>query len=395
MSANKIKAQFYRQPRYFNDFQCIGGSCPMSCCLVWSVDWSKEEVEKLKNAECSERLKTLVENSFGAVPDAPGKFRIIMDSKKRCPFLTEDNFCSIQRELGAEYLSYTCTVYPRNALLSENTVMNYCNLSCYRVLDTLCNDKDCMVLENYKSVNKKAERAYVDNNDDLLKHPELKYRHRLFEFFYEIIFDESRSVETSVTLGAVAAQNLAKGISAGNVNQIPERTASLTKALKDPKQIEKLENLKPNYAVKLGFAKRLNDIVLKSNMINLVSENDVIIADKYDEGIRNFNAAFADRPFALRNIALNLLLELKMPFRMKDAGIFENYCYYAAAIASVKLAAAVSYNIQSSNPEKIFKSTAAYISRFFSHNDGNVKLIVDLFKELNCMSPAYIALIVK
>ncbi len=395
MSENKVKAQFFRRPRYFKDFQCMGGSCPMSCCLIWSVDWTEQEIERLKNAECSEHLRMLVENSFGEVTDAPGKFRIIMDSKKRCPFLTEDNFCLIQRELGAEYLSYTCTVYPRNALFCGSTVMNYCNLSCYRVLDTLCNDKDCMILENYKPVHKKAGKVSMDSEADILSHPEFKYRHQLLEFFYEIISDESRSLETCVTLGAVAAQNLAKNISSGKINMIPENIASLKKALKDPKQTEKLEALKPNYSVKLWFAKKLNEIVLKTNMINLISENDLIIADKYDEGIRNFNAAFAERPFALRNIALNLLLELKMPFRIKDTGIFENYCYYAAAIASVKLSAAVSYNIQSLNPEKTFKSTVAYISRFFAHNDGNVKLIVDLFKELNCMSPAYIALIVK
>lgn len=392
MSKKNIKVQFFRQPRYFNDFQCMGGSCPVSCCTGWCVDWTEKEMEKLKNVECSEHLKELIDNSFGENGE---KYMIKMDQKLRCPFLTEDNFCAIQRELGEEYLSYTCAVYPRNVLISGNTFMNYCHLSCYRILDTLCNNKDCMVLENYKCVNKRAGKADADNNEDLLKHPELKYRQQLFEFFYEIISDESRSLETSITLGAVAAQNLARSISSGAADLIPQRIASLANAIKDPKQVEKLENLKPNYAVKLGFAKRLNEIVLKSNLIDLISENGAIISDKYDEGISNFNDAFAEKPFALRNIALNLLLELKMPFRVKDIGIFENYCYYIAAIASVKFVAAVSYNIQKSNPEKMFKRTAAYISRFFAHNDENVKPIVDLFKELNCMSPAYIALIVK
>ena len=64
MAGKKITAQFFRRPQYYKDFSCIGGTCPMSCCLVWKVNWSEDEVEKLKNAECSEELKTLIDNSF-------------------------------------------------------------------------------------------------------------------------------------------------------------------------------------------------------------------------------------------------------------------------------------------------------------------------------------------
>ncbi len=397
----------------------------MSCCVMWDVYWTEPEIEKLKNAECSEQLRNLVDNSFRPIENKPGMFRIIMDSKKRCPFLTDDDFCSIQRELGEEYLSNVCTIYPRSSFLSENTAANYCYLSCYKVLDTLCNDKDCMMLENYDRVSKKVEKVSFDSKADILIRPELRYRNQISEFFYEIISDESRSLETSVTLGAVAAQDLAKCASAGGADLIPERIAFLKKILKDPKQTEKLENLKPNYAVKLGFAKKIDDIVLKSKMINLLSGNGALIADKYDEGMRKFNAAFAERPFALRNIALNLLLELNMPFRSRDYSIFENYCYYAAAIASVKLTAAavfinnndsqvevtpvvtgsgktaeavrdikISFKI-TTDPEHDFKASLAYIDRFFAHNNNNVKTILDMYKELNCMSPAYIALILK
>ena len=38
---------------------------------------------------------------------------IRLDENSACPFLTEENFCKIQREHGEEYLSVTCTTYPR------------------------------------------------------------------------------------------------------------------------------------------------------------------------------------------------------------------------------------------------------------------------------------------
>lgn len=426
MSGNNAKAQFFRQPRYYSGFSCMGGSCPMSCCLMWRVDWAADEVEKLKNAECSEHLRELIDSSFTEYGD---KYIIKLDEKKRCPFLTEDNFCSIQRELGAEYLSHTCNSYPRNSRLIGNAILNYCNLSCYQIMDTLCSDGECMTLENYRHSSKKAgntvSRVNIDTDIDIINHPELKYRQQLFEFFYEIIADASHSVETSITLGALAAQSISKLIDKGEYDKLPEGISALKRQLNNPAQIEKLENIQPNYAVKFGFMKELNKIVIKSNMLDVISENGAISVEKYNNGIRNFRSEFAKRPFALRNIALNLLLECKMPFRDKNYSFFENYCYYAAAFAAIKLAAAAVFtndeevkttlnpvvsgegsaarlvrNIRvvvknKNNSENEFKKTSAYISRFFAHDDSNVKIILDMYKELNCMSPAYIAVIIK
>ncbi|MBD5140849.1 MAG: hypothetical protein HDT25_05475 [Ruminococcus sp.] len=392
MSGNNAKAQFYKQPRYYDSFSCIGGSCPMSCCLVWRVDWKRDEVEKLKNAECSEHLRELIDNSFVQFKDDSEKFIVKMDSKQRCPFLTEDNFCSIQRELGAEYLSHTCTIYPRNSILMGNTVFKYCNLSCYRIMDILCSDSDCMVLENHIIKSKKMRVANMDKGVDILNHPELRYRQQLFDFFYEIISDDSHSVETSVILGSLAAQSISKLIEKGAYDKIPESIPILKKQLKNPEQIKKLENITQNYAIKLGFASEINRLVIRSDMVKLISEEDGgISVAKYTEGIRKFQEDFADRPFALRNIALNLLLECKMPFRDKEYSIFENYCYFAAAFAAIKFVAAAFY--LSSN-EHEFKVATAYISRVFAHNDLKVKQIMDIYKSFNCTSPAYIAIIV-
>ncbi|MDE7289829.1 MAG: flagellin lysine-N-methylase, partial [Oscillospiraceae bacterium] len=289
MNDNNAKAQFYKQPRYYDSFSCIGGSCPMSCCLGWRVDWVKNEIEKLKSAECSDKLRTLIDNSFMQFGGNSEKFLIKMDDKKRCPFLTEDNFCSIQRELGAEYLSHTCTIYPRNSMLCGNTILKYCNLSCYRIMDILCSESDCMVLENRMLKAKKTRVANMDNSLDFMNHPELKYRQQLFDFFYEIISDDSHSIEISVILGALAAQSISKLIEKGAYDKIPESIQILKKQLENPEQIKKLENITPNYAIKLGFASEISSKILRSDMIKLISEEDGgISVAKYNDGIKKF-----------------------------------------------------------------------------------------------------------
>ena len=368
----------------------------MSCCLIWRVDWTKSEIEKLKNAECSDELRTLVDNSFMPLKDNNERFAIKMNGS-RCPFLTEDNFCFIQRELGAEYLSHTCAVYPRHSEFSGGAVFNYCNLSCYQVMDTLCNDGECMILENYRPRVKKDKKTYANINTKALNHPEFNYRHQLFDFFYDIISDDSHSVETSIVLGALAAQSLSKLISSGAYNKIPDSLAAFKAQMKNPEQIRNIENIKPNYEVKFRFLSELNKNVTESNIIEFISEDGLISIDKYNEGMRRFCDDFAERPFAMRNIALNLLLELKMPFANLDYDLFENYCYYAAAFALIKLFAYAVYAVPNGS-EFGFKTASAYVDRFFAHdNDSsdNFKKISDILKELNFVSPAYLALIVK
>ncbi|MDE7288536.1 MAG: hypothetical protein K2N71_03400, partial [Oscillospiraceae bacterium] len=65
--------------------------------------------------------------------------------------------------------------------------------------------------------------------------------------------------------------------------------------------------------------------------------------------------------------------------------------YFAAAFAAIKFVAASFYVAKG---EYEFKTSAAYISRAFAHNDLNVKQIIDIYNRFNCTSPAYIAIIV-
>ncbi|MBD5384028.1 MAG: hypothetical protein HDR72_03400 [Ruminococcaceae bacterium] len=119
---------YFRQPRYFGDFKCIGGTCTNSCCIGWRIDWHKNEIDKITDApECSEELRELVGKSFVKIENSD-KYIVALGAGGRCPFLTEDNFCRIQRELGAEYLSNTCSIYPRHHIIAGDAVYRYCNM---------------------------------------------------------------------------------------------------------------------------------------------------------------------------------------------------------------------------------------------------------------------------
>ena len=190
----------------------------MTCCYGWgNIDWTKDEVEKLKCAECSEELKSLIEKTF---VENGSKYNVKYNEKGFCPLLDENGLCRVQKELGVEYMSKTCIIYPRHSIISGNTAINYCNISCYHIMDTLCRQKDSMAIENLlpKSAKVKEMATDIDGANDVLKSPELKFRNQLFDLFYDIISDESYSLETALTLGALAANNLDKIVRSGETN---------------------------------------------------------------------------------------------------------------------------------------------------------------------------------
>ncbi len=394
MENKKIPLQFLRQPKYYKGFSCIGGSCPISCCLVWRVDWRNAEVEKLRNADCSPELKELAEKCFIKNPSNDNMAIITMTDKFRCPFLTEDNFCRIQRELGEEYLSYVCRKYPRQGRVCGNYGYNYCNLSCYKIMDTLCEESDCMVLENKPIRNERELNFSSDTQLNLINNPELKYHGKIFEFFYDIISDSSHSLETSVILGATAAKGLSKFIDKNMTDKIPDQLESMKAQLNNAEQIGKLEALSPNYKVKLGFSALLFDVIIKSDLIESLGDHGKISVEKYIDGENKFKEAFKDRPFALRNIALNFLLELNIPFRKTDYDIYDNYAYFVSVLALVKLIAAAAYE-KGDEPEKTFKSMTSYISRSYAHNEFYFSVILDLYWKMKFNSPAYIAALIR
>ncbi len=402
---------YYRQPRYFGDFHCIGTACQDNCCYGWRIDWRKEEVDKLKNAEnCSTELRELIEKSFVPNETLEEMYQISFNEQKRCPLLTEDGLCRIQRELGVEYMSRTCMVYPRKYIFADTVIYRTCYSSCRVVMNYLINDEKSMDLVNIAIKQAKTlYNALKDSPEDLAAHPEFKYRGELFEFFYELIADKKHDVETNIILGALAAQALTKLVAAGDVDAIPEALKSLKSQMHNGAQLKSIENIRPNYHLRFGFiGKILNEIVGFSTVSLLNDKSGTPSVMYYNTARDNLNEIFKDRPFFLRNIALNLLFEFIVPFNFKDKTIFENYSLFAVAYACVRLnTISLAYlgngnvkldifgkNIQYDGMDK-FVGLNAMICRSLCQNVENQNVILDFLAEHKFTSPAYLALLVK
>lgn len=118
-------------PDYAHKFKCIGSDCPDTCCAGWRVDVDKATFKKIKALDDTPALNRI--KSFFKVNADPDTLRhgfIQMEPGGKCPALTEQQLCDIQSELGEDYLSKTCQLYPRQFSHAGDEIEMHLYLSC-------------------------------------------------------------------------------------------------------------------------------------------------------------------------------------------------------------------------------------------------------------------------
>ena len=93
---------------YFEQFQCLAGDCPHTCCAKWEVVIDEETAERYQQVTgpLGEKLRAELRR------DGDGDFCFALRGG-RCPFLEERDLCEIHLQLGEEATSVTCREHPR------------------------------------------------------------------------------------------------------------------------------------------------------------------------------------------------------------------------------------------------------------------------------------------
>lgn len=99
----------HRCPSYYNDFRCLGGACPDTCCRDWSVVPDGDALADY--AAAPSPLRERIAQNLAVDEDGGLCFRL--DEGGRCALLTPDGLCAIQKEWGEEHLCAHCAAYPR------------------------------------------------------------------------------------------------------------------------------------------------------------------------------------------------------------------------------------------------------------------------------------------
>ncbi len=140
-----------RVPNYFDDFQCLAGTCPDTCCGMWHIVVDPETKVRYDRLEgpLGDRLRA-------AMTEVDGE-TCIVPVNSRCPMLTEENLCALILEHGEDCLCTTCAEHPRFTEIYGGLQEIALALSCPKAADLL--------------LDREAPLTFQTRSDDALPEP--------------------------------------------------------------------------------------------------------------------------------------------------------------------------------------------------------------------------------
>ncbi len=95
------------RPAYYDNFRCLAGNCPDTCCAGWELP--VDAASQKRYAEVPGALGDRLRAAMTADPEGDVIFR---QPERRCPFLTEGQLCEIRGTLGYRMTPAECRRHP-------------------------------------------------------------------------------------------------------------------------------------------------------------------------------------------------------------------------------------------------------------------------------------------
>ena len=127
-----------RVPEYFEQFHCLAGACPDTCCGQWAIVVDDAARERYLSVEGD-----LGDRICRALTQRDGETCMVLE-QGRCPLLTEDGLCSIVLEKGEDFLSTTCHTHPRFTEIYGNLSETMLSVSCPEAARLLLEQKGAL-----------------------------------------------------------------------------------------------------------------------------------------------------------------------------------------------------------------------------------------------------------
>lgn len=95
------------KPAYFDQFSCLAGDCPDSCCQLWEVAVDDKSADSYRSlpGQLGQDLRKALRQEDG--------LNLMTIVQGRCPMWQLDGLCRIQAQLGEQALCQTCREFPR------------------------------------------------------------------------------------------------------------------------------------------------------------------------------------------------------------------------------------------------------------------------------------------
>ncbi|HWP95349.1 MAG TPA: flagellin lysine-N-methylase [Syntrophomonadaceae bacterium] len=402
-------------PQYMRSFSCIGSNCEDSCCRGWRVDidhTTYKRYQRVRDAELKPDLDQYIgRNRSQVTEDNYAKVRLNPDAS--CPFLNGERLCRIQLKMGENYLSDTCTTYPRITNIVNDVVEKSATMSCPEAARLALLNADRMEFDEIDEDVDTRNMIIKQLNTHKLaatNRPE-QYFEELRTFTIQVLQYRSITLAERLTILGLFFQKAEKIVEEANVDEIPSLIASYTNLIESGALHEELAKIPVQVAIQMELLKELADerVVIGVNNqrylecfahslhgLQFTEEATVEeIANRYQEAEKKYYRPFMEeREYIMENYLVNYVFKNLFPFS-SEQNVFENYVMLVIRYALIKMhligMAAFHQGLTDDLAILLIQSFAKTVE----HNKQYLQKIFGLLKQNGYTTMAYMAILIK
>ena len=404
------------QPQYVSQFQCIGPACEDSCCIGWRVQIDKDTYKRYR--ECSDKeLREKMDEKVTRHRTNPSDInyaKIKLNPNGECPFIDADKLCAIQRKLGEEYLSVTCTTYPRTANTINGVTEKSLTLSCpeaaRKALLTDALMEFDQVEENISVRNTDSKK--LNTEDPKASHKPQRYFWELRIFIITLLQKREYPLWQRLVILGLFCRSLDQLVSEAKVHDIPVLIGTYLNQLEAGMFKEELDTIPSELTIQMELMKEVADQrvftgVNSQRFLQCFAEFLLGIgytaeAKKEEIGQRYAAAAadyyqpfMAEHEYILENYLVNYVFKNLFPLS-GEKHIFDNYVMLIVHYAMIKLLliGMAGFHKENFSVDHVLKLIQSF-AKTIEHNNAYLKNVSDLLKANKFNTMPYMAILIK
>lgn len=404
------------QPQYVSKFRCIGPACEDSCCIGWRVQIDKNTYRKY--CECTdkqlrEQMDVKITRHRTNASDA-NYAKIKLNAGGSCPFIDADKLCAIQRKLGEEYLSVTCTSYPRTTNTINGTVEKSLTMSCPEAARLALLNSELMAFDETEEdvrVRNSGGRI-IDTGSIKATHKPQRYFWELRIFMVSLLQDRSYALWQRLVILGLFCRQMDQLVSEAKVHDIPQLIGTYLNHLEQGIFKDELETIPHQLTVQMQLMKEVADERVFSGVNSkrfmecfaeflhgiqyIAGAATEEIGQRYAEAHDKYYQPFIENhEYILENYLVNYVFKNLFPVS-GEKHIFDNYVMLIVHYAMIKLlligmAGFHKENFSTGHVIKLIQS----FSKTVEHNNAYLKRVFDLLKANKFNTMPYMAILTK
>jgi hypothetical protein len=155
---------------WFDEFECMGGECPQTCCKGWLIPLDEEDAARFKR----ERGRLSLELFMATRAYTSNRMNL---GSGECRFHTPEGLCKLQIQKGHDFIPWACRSFPRFYRNYGNFEERYLDLSCIAAAKMFVKNVDNLCLA--EDEDEPATRLCTTNDDREFMDALLKIRREM------------------------------------------------------------------------------------------------------------------------------------------------------------------------------------------------------------------------